>query len=255
MPALLQADALEVHFGGLRAVNEVSFDVGAGELLGLIGPNGAGKTSCLKAISGQGPLHGGQVAFAGRQIGALPVHRRVMLGIGITHQIVRPLRSLTVLDNVAFAWGHRHRASLLAAAVHVQRTEARTAARAILERLDIAEFAERAAGEVPLGVRKRVEVARALALEPRLLLLDEPLAGLNSAEASRLADLIRGLADGGLAVLLIEHNLGEVMRMCDRLVVLDAGRKIADGEPRALMSDPAVVRAYLGEEIDDARAG
>ncbi|MBK9133079.1 MAG: ABC transporter ATP-binding protein [Betaproteobacteria bacterium] len=249
MEALLQASGLRVQFGGLRAVDDVSFEVRPGELLGLIGPNGAGKTTCLKAVSGQGPLHGGRITLAGRAIEALPVHRRVMLGLGVTHQIVRPLKSLSVLDNVAFAWGHRHRDSLFSAALHVDRHAARDAARAILGRLGIVEFAERAAGEVPLGIRKRLEVARSLAGEPRLLLLDEPLAGLNSAEAARLADVIRSLADSGLSVLLIEHNLGEVVRVCDRLVVLETGRKIADGEPRAVMREPAVVQAYLGGEV------
>jgi len=250
--ALLRVEGMQVHFGGLRAVDGVDFDVRAGELLGLIGPNGAGKTTCLKGISGQGPMHGGRVVLHGRAIESLPTHHRVRLGIGITHQLVRPLKALSVLDNVAFAWGQRHLGSLLTAAWRVDREAERAAAREVLARLGIGDYADRWAAQVPLGVRKRLEVARALAGEPRLLLLDEPLAGLNSAEATRLAQLIRGLADSGVTIVLIEHNLSEVLRICDRLVVLETGRKIADGEPAAVMRDARVVQAYLGTEAAHA---
>lgn len=252
MTPLLQAKNLLVKFGGLSAVDDVSFAVERGELFGLIGPNGAGKTTCLKAISGQLLPNAGQVVLDGLPIQGLPIHRRVRQGLGITHQIVRPLKALSVLDNVAFAWGHMHEASLWQAAWHVDRGPARAAARKVLADLGIDEYADRPAGLVPLGVRKRLEVARAIARQPRVLLLDEPLAGLNSTEAARLADLIRSLANGGLAIVLIEHNLGEVTRVCDRLVVLETGRKIAEGAPRQVIADPAVVTAYLGSEAANA---
>lgn len=243
---LLAATGIAVAFDGLKAVDDVSFTVAAGELTGLIGPNGAGKTTLLKAVAGLIRPAGGRVVLAGRDITDLAVHRRVRLGLGLSHQIVRPFRALSVLDNVALAAGGRLTSNPIRALLAVRREAQRAEARRLLARVGIDDAADAAPSELPLGYLKRLEVARALALGPRLVLLDEPLAGLNHVEAARLADTIVALNDDGVTVLLIEHNLGEVMRTCRRLLMLDQGRLIADGAPRAVMADPAVRAAYLG---------
>ncbi len=253
MDALLQVNNLVVRYGGLYAVNKVSFSVSSGQLLGLIGPNGAGKTSCLKSIAGQHKLSQGSILLAGVAMEGLPTYQRVRAGMGITHQIVRPIKTLTVLDNVAFAWGSRHMPSLFSASWYTKRDTARVAAHSILERLGIAPYAQTLAAQTPLGIRKRLEVARALALEPRVLLLDEPLAGLNTSEAKTMANLIRSLSASGLAIVLIEHNLGEINRICDILVVLEAGQIISQGEPQVVMTDKKVIHAYIGGGYNDVR--
>ncbi|UCE30179.1 MAG: ABC transporter ATP-binding protein [Burkholderiales bacterium] len=257
VPTALQAPTLAVRgvslrFGGLQALDDVGFDVARGERLGLIGPNGAGKTTCLRVIAGVLRPDAGRIMLGGATLDGLPVHRRVAAGLAMTHQIVRPLRTMSVLDNVALAWGHRRAGGLLRAFTSVDRREARERARALLERVGVAEYADGPTVGVPLGVLKRLEVARALALEPRVVLFDEPLAGLNHVEAARLADLIGSLADSGLTVILVEHNLREVIRVCDRLVVLESGQVLAEGEPERVMRIPDVVAAYVGEETADA---
>lgn len=246
MPALLRVEGVTVRFGGLTAIDNVSFDVAEGELLGLIGPNGAGKTTMLKAIIGMARPAAGRVTLDGIPLDGLPIHARIRLGLALSQQLVRPFRELTVLENVALAAGSAHTATPWRSLFHVSRTKEMTQAMAILERLGIAEQADQAPSTQPLGVLKRLEMARALALDPQLLLLDEPLAGLNSREARALADTIAQVPQQGTTVVLIEHNLGEVMRICKRLVVLDNGRKIAEGEPRQVMADPVVRAAYLG---------
>ncbi len=252
--AALSVHGVGIRFGGLQALDDVSFAVRPGELLGLIGPNGAGKTTCLRVIAGVLRADAGEVRLAGEPIGALPVNRRVARGLAMTNQIVRPLRSLTVLDNVALAWGQRAIRSLADAFVRSDRAAARAAAGAVLERVGIAEYAPRRIEGIPLGVLKRLEVARVLALAPRVALFDEPLAGLNHVEAARLADLIRSLTTDGLSVILIEHNLKEVGRVCDRLVVLETGRLLREGAPGTVLRDPEVIRAYVGEEAASAAA-
>lgn len=254
MNGLLEVRGLTVRFGGLTAVDDVAFEAGEGELLCLIGPNGAGKTTLLRAIIGAVAPRSGRISLAGREIGRLPTHKRTRLGLAMTHQIVRPFRSMTVLDNVALATGHRRIRRVLKSMVALDRSAERDRARRHLERLGIAAAAEKSVIGQPLGVAKRIEVARALALDPKVLLLDEPLAGLNSSEAGRLADTIADINQEGVAVVMIEHNLGEVLRIGHRLVVLDNGRKIADGAPDAVMRDPAVRAAYVGRERSDAAA-
>jgi branched-chain amino acid transport system ATP-binding protein len=248
----LVLDRVDVRFGGIVALDQVSFSLAAGAMLGLIGPNGAGKTTLLRVITGvikPGPES--RVSLDGTDITAEPTHRRIRRGLALTHQIVRPFASLSVRDNVALAAGHTRLANLAAAATMARGDELRRADE-ILVRLGIAAFADSAPRSVPLGVLKRLELARALALDARLLLLDEPLAGLNQAEARRLADTIAELNRAGQAMILIEHNLAEVTRICPRLVVLDNGRKIADGATMEVMRDRGVIAAYLGEEHVDA---
>ena len=243
---LLQLDGLTRRFGGLLALDDVGLSVDDGELVGLIGPNGAGKTTLMRAVTGTVRPESGRVRLGGRDISGLPVHARARLGLGLSQQLVRPFRALTPLDNVALAAGGAHTRRPWRALLATDRRAERSRARELLDLVGIAESADAAPSALPLGVLKRLEVARALALEPRILLLDKPLAGLNHLEAARLADTIAAINKQGTTVLLIEHNLGEVLRICRRLLVLDKGRLIAQGAPRAVMAEPAVRAAYLG---------
>lgn len=244
--ALLEVDGVTVRFGGLTAIDGVSFAVNPGDLLGLIGPNGAGKTTMLRAITGVVRPSAGRVVLDGEALDALPIHQRIRRGLALSQQLVKPLRELSVIDNVVLAAGSARTATPLRSLVNVACDEERAVARAMLERVGIEAHADQPPAIQPLGVLKRLEMARALALRPRVLLLDEPLAGLNSKEARGLADTIAAINAQGTTIVLIEHNLSEVMRICRRLVVLDNGRRIAEGEPRAVMADPGVRAAYLG---------
>jgi branched-chain amino acid transport system ATP-binding protein len=247
MTALLEIDDIGVRFGGVQALDEVSLAVGEGELLGLIGPNGAGKTTLLRVITGVARPSAGTVRLGGRDLAGVPTHARIRLGLGLSQQLVRPFRAMSVRANVALALGHARTTSPWRALARLDRRAELGRAGDLLALVGIAEVADEMPASLPLGHLKRLELARALALDPRLLLLDEPLAGLNHLEAGRLADTIAGLAADGRTVVLIEHNLSEVLRISARLVVLDNGRKIADGAPRAVMAEPAVQSAYLGE--------
>ena len=246
MSTLLEVTDVTVRFGGVTALKKVSFAVNEGELLGLIGPNGAGKTTMMRVITGVVSPDAGVVVLAGKNIARLKVHARIRSGLGHSHQLVRPFRSMTLLDNVALAAGLAKTRAPLKALALTRREDERERARALLELLGIDDAADSPPSTLPLGYLKRLELARALALDPKLLLLDEPLAGLNHLEARRLADTVVELNQSGRTVVLIEHNLGEVMRICSRLVVLDNGRKLGEGNPKVVMSDPAIRAAYLG---------
>lgn len=254
MSMLLSVKDVTVQFGGICAVDNVSFDVSEGELLGFIGPNGAGKTTMMRAITGVVIPNEGSITLRGKELIGLKTHERVRLGMGLSQQIVKPFRNMTVLDNVALAAGAAKTNKPLSALFTRQREDERAQALKLLEKVGIAEAADADPSNLPLGYLKRLEVARALALQPNLLLLDEPLAGLNHAEAQKLANTIQAINKDGTTIILIEHNLGEVMRICNRLVVQDNGRKIGDGAPEEVMADPVVRSAYLGEEIDHAAA-
>ena len=255
MTRMLEVAGVTVRFGGVTALDNVSFGVEAGEFLSLIGPNGAGKTTLLRAVAGVVRPEGeARILLEGRDVARLPTHRRVRLGLALTNQIVRPFRSMTVLDNVALAAGHARVRRIFKAMASLDRSDQRRRAREILERLGIGDAADKSVLGQPLGVLKRLEVARALALDPRILLLDEPLAGLNSVEAARLADAIVEINRGGLTVIMIEHNLGEVLRVSGRLAVLDNGIKIGDGPPDLVIRDPKVRAAYVGREAENAAA-
>ncbi len=254
MTPLLDVRNVTVRFGGVTAVEDMSFQVSEGDMLCLIGPNGAGKTTLLRAVIGVVLPQEARVILAGRDISRLPTYKRARLGLAMTHQIVRPFRSMTVLDNVALAAGHHKIRRIGMALAMLDRKEERKKALEYLQRVGIADAAGKSVIGQPLGVRKRLEVARALALEPRVLLLDEPLAGLNSAEAARLADTISEINREGTTVVMIEHNLGEVMRVSRRLVVMDNGRKIGEGAPDEVMRDPGVRAAYVGKEREDVAA-
>jgi branched-chain amino acid transport system ATP-binding protein len=246
MTVLARIDDLHISFGGVAAASGVSFTVNEAEFLAVIGPNGAGKTTALRMVAGLLKPDRGRVFLGDRDVTSLPAHARVRLGLGFTHQIVRPFYSFTTIENVMLAAGHHQTGSPWRAIASRSRAAARKRAAEILERIGLAEQAEKSPRALPLGQRKRLEVARAIALDPKLLLLDEPLAGLSSAEAATMADLIRTLPGEGITVLLVEHNLGEVLRVADRLVVLDAGKVLAEGVPAEVMKRADVRQAYTG---------
>ncbi len=240
-------DDVAVSFGGVRAVDGVTMSIGAHEFVGLIGPNGAGKTTLVGIISGKIRPDRGRIMLEGKDVTGRSTAARVRQGLALTHQMVRPFREMTVTDNVVLAAGYRHTSSPLRALLHTNRRQENGRAAEIIRRVGLGGTEGKLAGSLPLGQMKRLEVARALALDPQIILLDEPLAGLNQIEAAAQVQTIAALHAEGITILLIEHNLEEVMRNCQRLIVMNEGRVIADGVPGAVMSDAAVLEAYVGK--------
>jgi len=245
--SLLDIRAISVRFGGVHALEQVTMNLNPGEILGLIGPNGAGKTTMLRVITGVVKANHGEVQLEGELLNTLPIHVRVRKGLGCAQQLVRPFREMTLAENVALAAGAKHTQYPWQSLFRVERMEALLESRNWLAKVGIEDAADSYPEAVPLGYLKRMEVARALAIRPRMLLLDEPLAGLNQAEATTFADILFELNRQGQAILLIEHNLAEVRRICSRLVVLDNGRKIAEGSPETVLKQSSVQEAYIGQ--------
>jgi branched-chain amino acid transport system permease protein len=246
---LLEVNKARKQFGGVIAVNDVSFDVQAGEIVALIGPNGAGKSTTFNLITGVLPATGGAISALGRPIQRATPQEIVKLGISRTFQHVKLVPDMTVLENVAIGAHLRGKAGALSSMFRLDRAdEARLLAEAArqIARVGLAEQIDQPAGSLSLGQQRIVEIARALCVDPMLLLLDEPAAGLRHLEKQRLAALLRQLRDGGMSVLLVEHDMGFVMDLADRVVVLDFGTKIAEGAPDAIKRDPEVIKAYLG---------
>ena len=240
-PPQLELLGVTKQFGGVAAVDSVSFQVGKGEIVGIIGPNGAGKTTLLNCISGVFRLDGGDIRWEGASIAGMAPHRVARLGIGRTFQIVRPFGSMTVRENAAVG------ALFGSADARKAPKEAFAIADEVLELVGLKAKADRPVTALTIPDRKRLEVARAVATRPHLLLLDEVMAGLNNVEIDEALDMVRAVHATGVTVLLIEHVMRVIVGVCDRAVVLESGRVLAEGEPEVVLRDERVIQAYLGE--------
>ncbi|MBW1980765.1 MAG: ABC transporter ATP-binding protein [Deltaproteobacteria bacterium] len=248
---LLEVDKVDKHFDGLQALSEVSFSLHSGEIIALIGPNGAGKTTLLNLISGVYTPSQGEIFFAGRTISGLKPYQVAALGISRTFQSVQVFQEMTALENVLVGLHSRLHSGFLKGMLHwiTERREerrARAAALKTLTRLDIEHLADRPANTLSLLEQRCLEIARSIVSAPRLLLLDEPVAGLNIRETEEMAERIKALSHQGLSVLLVEHDMNLVMSIAQRVIVLHHGVKIGDGTPEAVQADPTIQKAYLG---------
>ncbi|MDP8215555.1 MAG: ABC transporter ATP-binding protein [Candidatus Euphemobacter frigidus] len=252
---LLEVINLEKHFGGLTAINRVTFSIQPGQIKAIIGPNGAGKTTLFNVLTGVVPPDGGEIRFRDGDITGWKSHLIASRGIARTFQIIKIFGDMTVLENVMTGCHLKSKTGLLSAAFHllpVWREEREIAEKSIriLREVGLEDRAQARAGNLPLGMQRLLEIGRALASEPSLILLDEPVAGLSGPETRELAHLIRRIRDGGTTVLLVDHDMSLIMDISDEVLVLDYGCKIAEGSPREIQNDEKVIAAYLGEEMD-----
>ena len=238
MPAALRAENITVRFGGVVAVDNVSLELPEGRVLGLIGPNGAGKTTLFNAVTGFVPLAAGRVFFHGREVTSVPTHMRTRMGMGRTFQTERPFEELTVLENVLVA----------AFLHHPRRAAAEAAAMRALSQVGLADRAHQPAADLNLARLRRLELAKALAVEPKILFLDEIMAGLNPPALAEMIEFLRGLAAGGMSILMVEHIMEAIIQLSDHTLVLASGALIAEGAPRDVIADERVVEAYLGTD-------
>jgi branched-chain amino acid transport system ATP-binding protein len=250
---LLEIDALSVRFGGVAAVTDVSLGVGAGEIHGIIGPNGAGKTSLINAITGMVVPQSGSIRLNGKEIAGIAPHVISSLGLGRTFQHVELFGDRSVFDNVLTGFYRHQSYGLLAASIRFGKAAAseqktRNQARDLLDAFGLSAFTETRAGLLPFGIQKRVDIARALAAEPKLLLLDEPVSGMSESEAEAAVTTMRKLArDHGITLVVVEHNMRVLMNLAERVTVLNQGRLLASGTPAEMQANAAVIEAYLGD--------